>query len=76
MPIDVKTFQLFIFNGCEAGRDTITLAMKAGLEARGERREAIHAKKDGEEETCTDMYILDHFGVTPGVALVRMSMDW
>ena len=35
MPIDVKTFQLFIFNGCEAGRDTITLAMKAGLEARG-----------------------------------------
>ena len=35
MPIDVKTFQLFIFNGCEAGRDTITLDMKAGLEARG-----------------------------------------
>ena len=35
MPIDVKTFQLFIFNGCEAGRDTITFAMEAGLEARG-----------------------------------------
>ena len=66
-----RTFQLFIFNGCEAGRDTITLAMEAGLEVRG-----YSAKKVGEMETCTDMYILDHFGVTPGVALVRMSMDW
>ena len=40
------------------------------------RREAIYAKNVEELETCTDMYILDHFGVTPGVALVRMSMDW
>ena len=45
---------MFIFNGCEAGRDTITLGMQAGLET-GLRQEAIYAKEFGEMETCTDM---------------------
>ena len=75
MPIDVKTFQLFIFNGCEAGRDTITLDTEAGLETGLEAR-GYSCEERGKMETFTDVYILNRFGVTPGVALVRMSMDW